>query len=210
MSPSSLVQDLQRRQLLTPFRVRALNIVASIACLIGLTMAWGTSPVSSVSGFNADDGKTIGIFLGVAFVVLCWRISLAGRVNGTLLFIAWLGIVVQAAYELTHVSSLVVVGVGRGLYVDMAAAVVGLVTAAIDVNMYWSPPDKKKPPVPLYKQRWTWFVLAFAALAISTAGLTGAAGKPVKIIGNSGNSGNTGSTGTSGTGASGTGATGNS
>jgi Short C-terminal domain len=124
MSPS-------REQRMTP--LRWINIVALAGGFVGLLMAWGTVFIAAVSGLDTSDGKFFGVVLLIAGLLTWWRIMRTNRLNGSLLIVAWLGLLAIGVYEIIHVQiSSDMVSVGSGLYVDAAAAVIGTVTALMD------------------------------------------------------------------------------
>ncbi len=117
-------------------RVRWVGIAALAGCVVGLLMAWGTDLLASVSGIHTDDGKLFGAVLLLAALLTWLHIIRTSRVIGSLLAIAWLGLLAIAVYEIVHVRSSQVVHVGSGLYVDAAAAAVGTVTVVRE--RFWS------------------------------------------------------------------------
>jgi hypothetical protein len=124
-----------KEERMTP--LRWVNLVALIGCLLGLLMAWGTAFIASVSGLDTDDGKLFGAVVVATALISLWRMSRTNRLNGFLVTTAWLGLVAFAVAEIIHVSSSQDVMVGTGLYVDAAAAVVGAITAVIDLARNW-------------------------------------------------------------------------
>jgi hypothetical protein len=130
---------------LTP--LRWINIAALIGAAVGLLLTWGTAVDGifsiSVSGIDTDDGKLFGAVLIVAVLLTWWRVLRTNRLNGSLLIVAWLGLLAIGVVEIVHFSSLhapqgVLALVGPGLYVDAAAAVVGVITAVLDFTHNWS------------------------------------------------------------------------
>jgi hypothetical protein len=211
---------------------RLLNIVALIGAAVGLFLTWATDSFASISGFKLNDGKFFGVehgkVFGIALIVtallLLWRVRKANPFNGMLLFLGWLGGLALTAYEVTFLHSVAHAGIGVGLYLDAALAVVGALTAVVDTTRYWSRADGN--PRRVRTHWWTWFALVLAVAAVVVAGV---AGHRVKFSypgthgrtgttttvssgnsGNTGNSGDTGNTGNSGSSGSGTSPFGNS
>ena len=135
----------QTPPMLTP--LRWINIAALIGAAVGLLLTWGTATAGifsiSVSGIDTDDGKLFGAVLLVAVLLTWWRVLRTNRLNGSFLIVAWLGLLAIGVFEIVHFSSLhapqgVLALVGPGLYVDAAAAVVGVITAVLDFTHNWS------------------------------------------------------------------------
>ena len=126
-------------------RLHWVNVVAIVGCAVGLLMAWGTAFIASVSGLDTDDGKLFGVILALAALLLWWRVVRTSRLNGSLLVVVWLCLLAIGIYEIIHVSSSHIVSVGSGLYVDSAAAAVGLVATAMDTQRHWSKVDSQRP-----------------------------------------------------------------
>lgn len=127
--------------------LRWINIAALIGAAVGLLLTWGTATAGifsiSVSGIDTDDGKLFGAVLIVAVLLTWWRVLRTNRLNGSFLIVAWLGLLAIGVFEIVHLSSLhapqgVLALVGPGLYVDAAAAVVGVTTAVLDFRHNWS------------------------------------------------------------------------
>ena len=100
---------------------------------IGLLMSWATVFIVSVSGLDTGDGKLFGVGLVFAGACLFWRVSGASSVAGLALILTWVALVALGIYEIGHISSTHVVGVGSGLYVDTVAAVIGATASVVDL-----------------------------------------------------------------------------
>lgn len=136
--------------------IRLVNVAAFVGAVVGLLMAWGTAFIANVNGLDTDDGKLFGSILVVAALLAWWRVARTGRLNGCLLVAVWLGLLVFGVAEVIHISSSSVVTVGDGLYVDVAAAAIGTVSASMDTRRHWSraaraarPAQKPTPSAPL-------------------------------------------------------------
>ena len=187
-----------------------------IGSALGLLLAWATATIIvtiSVTGLNTRDGKLFAVVLAIAALLTLWRTMRTNRLNGCLLFIAWLGLLALAIYEIAHISSSNVVVVGSGLYVDAAAAAVGIVTATMDTIRHWSRAEPGQASSPLSTQWWPWAVAVVAVAAVVGSGIAGSSQKVPTITGNAGTipatapTGNTENTGTANTGTSPTTAT---
>jgi hypothetical protein len=109
-------------------------------------------------------------------------------------------------YEITFISRVQIVSVGIGLYVEIAAAAVGTLTALVDTTRPWSAMESGMTR-PYFKHWWSWVLLAAAAGVLVASGIAGAREKlpfnnvnpgnvgntPSVPHGNTGNSGNSGS-----------------
>ena len=104
----------------------------AFGCL-GLLMSWATVFIVSVSGLDTGDGRLFGVGLIFAAVCLIWRISAASGIAGVLLTLTWVVLLVFAIYEIGHITSTHILGIGSGLYVDIVATVVGGVASVVDL-----------------------------------------------------------------------------
>ena len=125
-------------------RLRWINVAAIVGGAVGLLMAWGTAFIVSVTGLDTDDGKLFGAILIIAALLFWWRVMRTNRLNGSLLIVVWLGLLAIGVYEIVHISSSHLVSVGSGVYVDTAAAAIGLLTVVMDTQRHWSKVDGQR------------------------------------------------------------------
>jgi hypothetical protein len=118
------------------------EVGALILSVIALLLPWASAGFLSVSGLNTQDGKIVGVMVLVTGSLLAWRVARSGRANGVLVLIAWLAVLGVTVAEIVHVTTShpqdgglsINVSVGTGLYLGGIAAVVGVVTAAMDLR----------------------------------------------------------------------------
>lgn len=118
-----------------------LNVAALVLGGIGLVLVWVTlGKLLHARGVHTGPGEVFAGGLLVAVVLSGWRAATGNRAAGWLLALVWSGLLAVCSFEVMHVVSAPALsvkrtfGVGLGLELDLAAAVIGTVASLVDAG----------------------------------------------------------------------------
>jgi hypothetical protein len=150
------------------------TVGALAAATTGLFFPWIKVGASSVFPVDLDEGRLFALVLIAVAAFALWHERRATRTTGLVLFVAWLGLLEIAVFEAIRISAQYVnepsfTHVAVGLYVATLGAVVGAITAGVDLAHNWwrgsSLPADAKGPRDATWIAWALAMVAFLALA---------------------------------------------
>ena len=155
--------------------IRWVNIGALIAGAVGLILPWVTVSIASANGLDTNGGKEYGVFVVIAALLLWWHIVRTNALARVLLFLAWVGVLAGAVYDVVEVTTIhnnaSGISVGSGLYLSTAAGAVGLITAVMDMTgVGQQSREVGTTPSPVWMP---WAAGAVGILALVGAGIAG-------------------------------------
>ena len=152
------------------------NLVAVAVAGAGLFLPKMTAGGYGVVTLRTGYGQVFAVLLLLVCAALAgWYATRADWFTAALLFVAWLGLLATAAFEVVRVAASTsdqfgLTGVGVGLYCNVAGAAVGAAAAAIEAVRRWT---DDRPGTG--SERWLpWAVaVAVTALTLAAVGVSG-------------------------------------
>ena len=111
--------------------IRWIQTGAVVAGFIGLSLKFVN--IYSVVGIQLIQGKLLGVGFVITALVISWRINTGSKLSGFALIICWIIVFAYGIFASISLSEFGVDTLDIGLYVDLTAAAVGLVTALVEV-----------------------------------------------------------------------------
>jgi hypothetical protein len=152
------------------------NLVAVAVAGVGLVLPKVTAGGYGVATLRTGYGQVFAVLLVLVCAALAgWYATRADWFTAALLFVAWLGLLATASFEVVRVSAsssdqFGLAGVGVGLYCNVAGAAVGAAAATIEAVRRWTDDRPRTGP-----DRWLpWAVaVALAVLTLAAVGVSG-------------------------------------